>query len=215
MKSSDKSKALRCEGNDFYKQRKFFDALLKYNESLCFAENGTENAGHAYANRSAIYLEMKLFDECLNNIQLAFSHNYPEKNFDVLKKREEKCREMMKNQSKKRPARDDDFFKLSHPQNKKVPTIVDCISLQVNKKYGRHIVTNRSLAVGDIIAIDEPFSKILKKEFLHQRCCQCFKSNNFDLLPCSGCTEGKFYILKVMIVLKIFFSYVLFCHVSQ
>jgi tetratricopeptide (TPR) repeat protein len=190
MKSLATSNSLRGDGNEFYKQRKFYDALLKYNESLCYAEVGSESAGHAYANRSAIYLEMKLFDECLRNIQAAFAHNYPEKNFEVLKKREEKCRKLMEN-SKRKSENILEFFKLSHEPNEKISSIADCLELKCGKKYGRHIVTKKSLKVGDVIAFDDPYCGILRKEFLYQRCSFCFKANNLSLMPCEGCTEGK------------------------
>jgi len=181
-KCSEKSAKLRSEGNKLYAEKKFFDALIKYNESLCYVEPGSENLGFAYANRSAVYFEVKLYSKCLNNIQLARSHNYPEKNFEVLKKREEKCIEFIKHQV----ARDADpieFFKLSYPANNKVPFIANCLEVKTNEKYGRHIVTNQSLKVGDVVAIEEPFCRVINGNFIHQRCANCLKDNMLDLIP--------------------------------
>jgi hypothetical protein len=191
VKSSEKSVKLRENGNQSYAKRLFFDAVLKYNESLCYAEKGSENAGLAYANRSAVYFEMRLFENCMRNIELARTNSYPEKNLEILKKREIKCREMMKNT--KQPKTDElSSFKLSHESHKQIPTIASCLDLKCDKKYGRHIVTNKDLAVGDIVAIDEAFCNVLQEEFLYQRCASCFKSNLLDFIPCTGCNRGEF-----------------------
>lgn len=194
MKSGDKSEALRSEANRLYVQKKFFDALLKYNASLCSAEPESENLGLAYANRSAVYFELKLYNECLSNISLARQNRYPEKNLSILKKREEKCFEQMKQQRK--PFDLCNFFKLSYPHNKKLPFIADCLELKVDKKYGRHIVTNHALNVGDVVAIDDPTYKVIKADSRYstcfdsntfQRCANCLRENLLNLIPCTSC----------------------------
>lgn len=156
-KSNEKSEALRKEGNEFYSRRKFFKALLKYNESLCFAEPESDNVGHAYANRSAVYFETRLYEKCLNNVQQAKLHRYPESNFEVLAKREEKCRGQ-----KERSSDVWSFFKLSHKPNQKLPFIADCLEVKKSDKYGRHVITNRSLKVGDIVVVERPFCRWIK-----------------------------------------------------
>lgn len=197
MKCDTKSESLRADGNKFYSERKFFDAILKYNESLCHASQSSENLGLAFANRSAVYFEMKLFDKSLKNIEAARTHNYPMKNFDVLKRREEKCHELMKQKMKL----DDPWsiFKLSYKPNKKLPLAVDCLELRVDGKYGKHIVTSKSLSVGDVLAVENPFCSVLLSEsrFIEvdksnkfQRCAFCLKDNQLDLLPCGACCEG-------------------------
>lgn len=209
-KSNQKSDQLRAEGNQFYAQKDFFDALLKYNESLCFAEPETENLGLAYANRSAVYFEMKLYDKCMMNVKLARDNHY--KNHEILNKREEKCAEMMKSQKVENSV--ENVFKLSHLENKNLRFIADCLEMKNDKKFGRHIVTNRALKVGDILAIEEPFCKIVQERFIHQRCAGCFKDNLLDLLPCSGCKKCKFLMIqqKIVLYLSVYFQQ---CFVQQ
>lgn len=198
IKSDTKAEALRVIGNKFYSERKFFDALIKYNESLCHASVENDHLGLGFANRSAVYFEMKLFDKCLRNIKLARLHKYPQKNYEILSKREEKCHEMQKQQL--RFINHWDFFKLSHKSHKKLPFAAECLELKVNQKYGRHIVTNKALKVGDIIAIEKPFCSVLISQsvFLevdvsnrYQRCAYCLRDNQLDLTPCEGYCEGK------------------------
>jgi len=197
MKSNKIAEILRNEGNLFYKDKNFHDALIKYNESLCFSEIDSENLGLAFANRSAICLELKKFEKCLKNIKLARQHNYPKSSHEVLDTREKKCLELNKkskgNDGKK-------LFRLSYKPNKSIPYIIDGLEMRTNDKYGRHIVTNKDLHVGDIVAIEKPFCSILltKSNFVDVdqnnkflRCAYCLKNNRYELVRCRGCTSGK------------------------
>ena len=92
QKSNERAEKARSDGNKLYVERNFFDALLKYNESASHALKG-EALGLAYANRSAVYFEMKLFEKCMKNIELAKLNGYPKTNFATLAKRAEKCTE--------------------------------------------------------------------------------------------------------------------------
>lgn len=194
-KSSEKAVASREDGNKFYNARSFHKAMLKYNESLCFAEVGSKNVGHAFANRSAVYFEMKIFEKCLKNIEMAKQNNYFEEQIEILTKREEKARSSI--HSEKKAA--ESFFKLSHPPNKKLPFIIQSLEMKEDKKYGRHIITNEPLRVGDIVAIEKPFCSVLLSESnfvkvpesnILQRCTNCLKDNALDLIPCPSCCKG-------------------------
>lgn len=194
-KLNAKSNSLRLEGNKLFNQRSYYNAMIKYNESLCFAESNSEMMGLAYANRSAIYFEMKLFENCLRNIDLAERNHYPEANIEVLNKRKEKCLMALKQSTRENSTSDmQQFFKLSYQSNKKLPFMVDCLELKDDNKYGRHIITNKSLKVGDVVAIEKPFCKIVQNEFIQQLCSWCFNSNLSDLIPCRICTKGNFLV---------------------
>lgn len=202
-KSVSKAEESRTDGNKFYAERSFFEALVKYNESLCHAEKGSEAAGLAYANRSAVYFELKIFESSLRNIDLARNNGYPRKNLSVLDQRSEKCKKQIKMEHEAQKDKNPfDFIKLSFEANLKLPFVVNCLELRRSEKFGRFIVTNRDLVVGDIVAIEEPFFKIMKSEARYescpdtnkyQRCAYCLKFNLLDLVPCDGCTSSKFY----------------------
>lgn len=186
------SESLRIEGNKFFSEKSYYNAMFKYNEGLCFAEPTKEILGLIYASRSEIYFEMKLFVNCLRNITLARQNGYPEVNNDILNKREEKCVMALK-QSKRENSNSDiqQHLRLSYQTHTKYPCMVDCLQLKQDDNYGRYIVTNKSLKVGDIVAIEKPFCKIVRNEFIQQICCWCFDSNMMDLIPCRMCTKGS------------------------
>lgn len=69
---SDKTASLdREHGNEYFRKNMFRVAMDYYNKSLCFAENGSPNISLAYSNRSACFFNMKMFDKCLIDIDLA------------------------------------------------------------------------------------------------------------------------------------------------
>lgn len=196
---SEEADVYRSEGNKHYCERNFYDALVKYNKSLCHASVGSEALGLAYANRSAVYFEMKMFQKCLSNIELAKCSGYPESKFYILKSREAKCKDEVKNEVSTLDVAEE-FLKLSHDHNAKLPFVAECLELRRSKSCGRFIVTNKDLKVGDIVAIEEPHFKILKSDSRYescpelnkyQRCAVCLKDNLMDLIPCPSCTSSK------------------------
>ncbi|CAO1430277.1 unnamed protein product [Diamesa serratosioi] len=196
----DKSKGYadeyRNEGNLYYGVKKYVAALLCYNKSLSFSLPGSESLGMAYANRSATYFEMEMYENCLNNIRLARNNGYPSKNLWKLSIREEKCMSMMSisNVPSKymSSAVGKEFFKLSYPANKTMPFVVDCLELQQDDVFGRFITTKIPLHAGDIIAIEEPFSKVLLAKSCYKYCANCFDDNFQDLIPCLECTGAMY-----------------------
>lgn len=133
----------RNEGNQFYQQRKFYESLECYNKSLCYAPAGSDAIPLAYANRSAIYMEVNEYRLCLININLARKFNYPADKIQTLNDREEKCRKSM--QSHQVNPKDDpwSFFKLSYPPNEKIPFIIYCLEQRENSNFGRYVVSSQ------------------------------------------------------------------------
>ncbi|CAF0717739.1 unnamed protein product [Brachionus calyciflorus] len=89
-KEAEKSSLYRKEGNEQFKIKRFYDAILKYNLSLKYAshqksENTDENdLALSYANRSAVFYHLNEFHLCLNDIESALKFGYPEKSISKL-----------------------------------------------------------------------------------------------------------------------------------
>lgn len=70
VKGEFKSDTLSCEfrnkGNELFRVKKDEMALEMYTRSIAYAPNGEQCLGMAYANRSAVLLEKKLYRECLS-----------------------------------------------------------------------------------------------------------------------------------------------------
>ena len=208
-KSTKMADEFRIEGNRCYIRKQYLDALIYYNKSLCYAEQGSESFAFAFANRASVYLESKLFRKCLKNIQLAKENNYPKDKMRILNERELKCKSQMKNNYERERKIDNwNVFELTHPANKKIPYIVDCLEVKSNEKYGRYIITNKDLSVGDIVAIEEPSCQVLfdvTKGYSY--CVYCCKDELLDLLPCSDCVTSKYSLFNLISIWHFYTSF--------
>ena len=153
---------------------------------------GSEEFSLAFANRSAVYLEVGEFELCLENIQLAIDcGGYPEEKVQSLMERREKCLDLL--EVDERDAQRDpwNFFKLSEKANKKIPFVIDSIEMRESKQFGRHLITNRALKTGEVICIEKPFYKLIMNSARFSHCGNCLKSENLNLFPCCECNYGE------------------------
>ena len=190
-KNNELAEVFRNEGNKFYSLGKHFDAMRCYNRSLCYGKIGSEQVAMIYGNRSAVYLETKQYEKCMENIAMARDAGFPKDKLPRLSDREILCKKMM---SKHEQEPDNDpwtYYKLSYPANEKLPFMANCLELHTDKKYGRHIITNQDLNPGDIVAMEETPFKALNNEGTYIRCANCFKSNKMSLIPSVECAKGK------------------------
>lgn len=81
----------RQMGNQLFAQGNWKNAMELYNESLCYAENGSKNISLAYASRSACFLKLKMYKKCLIDIELAKDSGYPSDLMSKLDRRQEEC----------------------------------------------------------------------------------------------------------------------------
>lgn len=194
-KSNAIAESCRIKGNQSYANKEFLDALDSYNRCLCFAEPGSKLIALAYANRSAIYFEMKLYENCLKNLKLAMQNGYPTESIDKLKKREEISLSMINNNSNSSSRNvllGAEYLKLTYKANEKLPFLADCLEIKNDKIFGRYIITKKALKPGDIICCEEPFSKIVLPTHRFKYCANCLNDNFLDLISCTGCTSTMF-----------------------
>lgn len=133
----------RNQGYVWLTQGKLFEALESFNKSLCTSQLKSSEIGLAFAGRAAVYLDAKIYDKCLENVDLARNSDFPKEKLNTLKFLEEKCRNLMKTHT---DCIDDDpwnFFKLSYPAHPKIPFVVNCLELRSSKEFGRLIITNQ------------------------------------------------------------------------
>lgn len=192
QKSLLKADEFRLKGNAFYAKQKYFEALVNYNKSLCFAPPESEKAALVYANRSAVYLENKLYEKCLVNIERAELLNYP--NPEILQKRRERCHDEKNNND---PRFKRHKFELSYLPHKKFPFMVECLELRKDEIGIPHVFATQDLHVGDIVAFSEPVTPVLRANNIGLRCSFCLKDNLFDLYPCPTCTQGIYQALSM------------------
>lgn len=196
--STEKDDALasqhRDKGNEFFRQSMWRIPMEFYTETLRFATNGSEHISLAYANRSACFLRMKLYAECLIDIELARKANYPHRLMYKLNEREAVCFDQMEKSSKiptpeAKPA-------LSFAADEKYPSMANVLEIQQNVEFGKHTVAMDDIAVGQTIVLEDVFCVGV---FSNDRayCCTCLKFiRNF--IPCPNCSNATFCDAKCM-----------------
>lgn len=108
-----------------------------------------------------------------------------------------RCLELRaKIQSQVEQSNNDEFFKFTQPTHELNPSIIHCVELRYDAKFGRHLVATKPLKTGEIVIMEEAFLKSLDRNFTHGRCTNCFKANRLDLIPCDFCHSAMFCSVK-------------------
>lgn len=201
-KNNERARALRQNGNKLFglKGVNLFKALELYNQSICMAERGMQDFSIALANRSAVYLELRMPGLCMKNIRHARLSGYPEKLMDKLTKREADCLQAIdKHNLKVREDRangtrwrTDIHKEVTSVDRRLEPFVAAFLEREESKDFGRYIVSKQRLLPGHMLAIEDPFTCILLPSLRYQRCWHCLHENKMNLLPCMSCTQAMF-----------------------
>lgn len=175
----------RHQGNDFFRMKNWSEAMSWYNKSLCFAEVQSENVSIMYLNRSWCFFHLQMYDEALNDLQLAKEANLPERLMPKLNQRKRKCQKLMATVEK--PLRRE--LKLSYEPNKNYPCLADVVEIKYTPECGQHLVAKEDIPVGQIVLVE--------KDFLGTRtngellCRTCFQKNK-NFIACTQCPDAVF-----------------------
>uniref|UniRef100_A0A904A5V9 MYND-type domain-containing protein n=1 Tax=Anopheles quadriannulatus TaxID=34691 RepID=A0A904A5V9_ANOQN len=197
-KDNEKAAQLRSAGNKMVhpKVKRYIEAMKLYNECIAFSAKGSEERSLAYGNRSFICLKMERFEDCLQNIRLARESNYPKHLNEKLNLREKEAKQALskarnQNATKVSPEVVEEL-QLSFPAHENAPQLANCLALGRDDQYGRHVVTNRKLKVGDVVMIEKPFVTVTMDTCQYVWCDFCQAERLFTLIPCEGCTVAMY-----------------------
>lgn len=185
-KDDSLAKNYRIQGNAEFQRQNWIDAMRLYNKSLCFSEIGSENVSLAYANRSACFLRLKMYNECLVDIELAKQANYPEHLLAKLDKRHAESLKLKNEASHCDPKKP----KISYKAHQNFPEMANVLKVVCNEEYGRHVVAKCDIEVGKTVLVERSFiSKKRDGEF--NACTICLKTMA-NLIACSKCRSAMF-----------------------
>lgn len=193
QKNNTYAQMARENGKAFFAQGKYYEALNKFSNGLSAAEFGSSEMGMAYGNRSACFFRLNMLDECLFDIEMAKKNNYPKHLMQKLDERSANCTKLMKDEQFKWEQFCVREPKLSFSEHAKLTGVADCLKVQKNDKYGRHIITTCDLKIGQTVLVEHPYSILTKRDYKkgRRRCLNCFKEC-VNLIPCQNCLGGLF-----------------------
>ncbi|KAG4065919.1 hypothetical protein HA402_008915 [Bradysia odoriphaga] len=187
-KSNQISLAHRKTGNSLFAETKWVAAMEQYNNSLRFAETGTPNIGLALANRSACFFQLKMYEECLKDINSAKQSQYPENLMFKLEQRERDC---LKNIKEMVPGPFDNIGrKLSYDADERFPCMANVLQIMCDDDGNFYTVAKEDIGVGQTVLIEPSFTSYLYMHYGH-KCNICLKERS-NLRPCKNCTNAMF-----------------------
>ncbi|XP_055308820.1 SET and MYND domain-containing protein 4-like [Sitodiplosis mosellana] len=153
-KDNRKSSESRELGNETFAVKNWSGAMEYYNQSLRFAEIGTENVALAYSNRSACFFKLNMFDEALGDIELAKKEKLPERLLPKLEQRKQKCLDLLE-----AVRREPEYPpELDYEPNKNFPCLANKVDIKHNPDFGRHLIANSDIPKGKTILLEKAFA---------------------------------------------------------
>ncbi|XP_055294881.1 SET domain-containing protein 3-like [Sitodiplosis mosellana] len=192
-KNNQMSTEFRMHGNGLFRSNDWLSAIGCYNQSLCFAEIGSENVALAYANRSACWFHLHKYNEVLIDIELALNSNLPVHLKPKLEKRKQQSLEL------RQPGESLDIpqllskYKLSYEASKNFPCMADVLEIRCNEEFGRYLAAKCDIPVGKIVLSEENFvASIPDKTMLCQMLCHACLLPNTNPVACAHCSSALF-----------------------
>lgn len=90
-KSKKHAESWRAEGNKLFKAKNYQKAADAYTQSIILAPDDSDSLSLAYNNRSTTNFYMKKYGLCLQDVEMAFRHNYPDNKCYRLHQRVGRC----------------------------------------------------------------------------------------------------------------------------
>lgn len=171
-------------GDTELKESRWSNALSFYSRSLCFA-NSDERLSYGFANRATCFFEMKMFKECLVDIDLAKQYKYSK--CDELEQWQVDCVRFIE------LAKQAESFvpQLSFTSHKIFPGLADVLQIERNQEFGLHITAIADIDAGKTVLMERAFTALSIGN--EQRCSKCF-STYTNLVPCKRCTQALFCV---------------------
>lgn len=186
-KSDEMAVRTREFGNSTFAKGDWSTSIDWYNESLCSAPERSKHLALAYANRATCFLKMKMYAECLIDIELAKKAGYPADKMFKLDQRKVNCLDEMKNR-KQQPKQ---FVeRLSYDPNERFPSMANVLKVTKDSAGKYSVVANQDIDVGQTVVVEKAlFGCPHPKHNL--KCSICLKGNT-NLIACTKCTKAMF-----------------------
>ncbi|XP_037025543.1 uncharacterized protein LOC119066935 [Bradysia coprophila] len=186
----DLTECLRLKGNQQFGEQLFEQAMECYNRSLCYAEKDSVQMAKAYANRSACFFSMKMYNKCLTDIELAQAANCPTLIRTKLEQRRADCLRLIDENNSVEDVSHFAMPQLSFKSNAKIPFMANVLDLQYNSEFDIHVVAKRDIDVGKTIIVEPFYAYVPGTD--ESGCSVCGKSEPSNFIPCDTCAETMF-----------------------
>lgn len=163
-------------------------AIQAINTAICFARSDEDELGFVHGYRAHLFRELKKYSLCLADLEIAMHLCGSDPYLAQMKK---DCLELMEHGGGDTTDQVVDEPKLSFPADEKIPCYADGLRVKQSKTFGKHIVTNRKLEVGDTVIIEDAFCSSGAQDQKYLQCANCYKRDS-HLISCKNCSGVMF-----------------------
>ncbi|XP_008202872.1 SET and MYND domain-containing protein 4 [Nasonia vitripennis] len=195
-KCSAASTNLRTSGNKLYRsknhdKRTHENILSLYSESIAFAPVDSEELALAYSNRSALLLHLHYPEKSLIDIVKALGITKSTYLRTKLLSRKAKCLELIKKSADREDNSSDELKIPTFTPSKQLPCVADCVKVDYNKQFGRHMVATRDIEPGEVIIAETGHVVFPSGEQMYLNCSNCLRLA-WTGIPCDFCAFAIF-----------------------
>lgn len=190
-KNNTKSSNLMERAGQNFQENNFDQAMDVYTRALSFAELKSDNISMAFANRADCFFQLKMYDRTLKDVELALASNCTEEIKAKLEELQKNSHELMKSGASE-PIEEKQYF----TSNESVPCLSEMLTVTSNEQFGRHLVANCDINVGQLVLMEESFASVAKCN--DQMTCYTCLTEIANFIPCLQCTDVVFCSEKCM-----------------
>ncbi|XP_041981863.1 SET and MYND domain-containing protein 4 [Aricia agestis] len=188
-KSENLSSQLRNQGNQCFQKENLFEAWQYYNLALLYAPLDSDKFYLAISNRSAVFYELKKYNECIKDIERVLKYDIPESLRERLNKRQDMAEtELLKemNLNKNDYNVNNDRLMLKGEKDSVYLCSSSKLEVRFSEDMGRHVVAKEDIKVGEVLADEEPYLNLIDAKQILFACNYCL-SRDLNLMPCDSC----------------------------
>lgn len=194
LKSFERSQKHNIEADKFmqyghtaFSIRNWNEALSAYNQALCFAESGTICEGLSYVNRGKCFFQLGLHHNALTDFKLAVQKMCPDQFLNDIHDLRVNCQKL----AKKRHQTKTILPKMKLAANTQFPCMADVLKIECIKDYGRCVIANVDIDVGQTIFVNETFASVAVAQN-QAYCYTCHCTDQMNFIPCVNCSDVMF-----------------------
>lgn len=186
-KSRKKTVLNRDLGHTEGRKRNWTKAFQFYQKCLCYAPANSRYIGTAYAYRAAIFSKLGLFARELIDLDMADKSPCPAwLTVEELEINRRICVGKLKLDCE--PIRS--TIQLDYKPHAFNPNMAEVVKITQNEQFGRHIIADVDIPVGQAISV-EPFFAFSSTNEPHFQCQTCLKQQQ-NFIACKDCTDVVF-----------------------
>ncbi|XP_073523785.1 SET and MYND domain-containing protein 4 isoform X2 [Phyllobates terribilis] len=153
------------EGNKRFARKQYTAAAVLYSKAISHGTPGTEEIAVCFANRSAVFFHLGHYSTCLEDIDRAQEHGYPERLQSKILQRQENSLQNLKQSDNKSP-RTERKCDLNHTQqelkgNPQLSNASSSLQLGYSTSKGRHLLACEDIALGELLICEDAYVHVI------------------------------------------------------